>query len=204
MIGRIQGRLVEVIDSLALIDVGGVGYEVELTGGAHAMLGLAGAEVSLFTHMIVREDAHLLFGFSSRQERDVFRLLIRVNGVGPKLAVALLSGLSIGELVKAVAAGETARLTRVPGIGKRTAERLFVDLKDKLDGLVQVDAGETAPIYRRSRSGLAEAMSALIALGYRPPEAERALAAIPEDVVETEAIIRLALKGFVRDGGVGA
>jgi len=202
MIGRIQGKLVEIVDSLALVDVSGVGYEVELTQGARAGLGLSGSEVALYTHLVVREDAHLLFGFASRQERDVFRTLIRVNGVGPKLAMSLLSSLSVAELVGAVAAGETVRLTRVPGVGKRTAERLLVELKDKLEGLapsgsVQADT----PIYRRSQEGQREALAALLALGYRLPEAERALAAVPEGVVDAESIIRQALRQFVKEGG---
>jgi holliday junction DNA helicase RuvA len=194
MIGRIQGRLVEVVDSHALVDCAGVAYEVELTRSALDGLGLPGMDVLLYTHLIVREDAHLLFGFASRQERDVFRTLIRVNGVGPKLGISLLSSLSVGELATAVATGEPGRLTRVPGVGKRTAERLLVELKDKLDGIIP-EGGATAPIY----GGHAEALAALLALGYRQPEAERALANIPDDVKETEAIIRMVLKGFVRD-----
>ena len=202
MIGRLQGKLVEIVDSLALVDVSGLGYEVELTEGARAGLGLPNSDVLLYTHLVVREDAHLLFGFASRQERDVFRTLIRVNGVGPKLAMALLSSLTVAELVGAVAGGETVRLTRVPGVGKRTAERLLVELKDKLDGLVPSGAVQAeAPIYRRSQEGQREALAAMLALGYRLPEAERALAAVPEDVVDAESIIRQALRQFVKDGG---
>ena len=202
MIGRLQGKLVEIVDSLALVDVAGVGHEVELTQGARAGLGPPDSDVLLYSHLVVREDAHLLFGFASRQERDVFRTLIRVNGVGPKLAMALLSSLTVAELVGAVAGGETARLTRVPGVGKRTAERLLVELKDKLDGLVPSGTVQAdAPIYRRSQEGQREALAAMLALGYRLPEAERALAAVPEDVVDAESIIRQALRQFVKDGG---
>ena len=202
MIGRLQGKLIEIVDSLALVDVSGVGYEVELTQGARAGLSLPNSDVLLYTHLVVREDAHLLFGFASRLERDVFRTLIRVNGVGPKLAMALLSSLTVAELVGAVAGGETARLTRVPGVGKRTAERLLVELKDKLEGLVPSGAVQAVtPIYRKSQEGLREALAGLLALGYRLPEAERALAAVPEHLVDAESIIRQALRQFVKDGG---
>ena len=202
MIGRIQGRLVEVVDSLALVDASGVAYEIELTDGARASLGLAGTDVTVFTHLVIREDAHLLFGFANRQERDVFRLLIRLNGVGPKLAMALLSSLSVGDLAGAVAAGDLVRLTRVPGVGKRTAERLVVELKDKLDGVLPSGDVQSSPsIYRKSRDGQREALAALLALGYRLPEAERALATVPEHVDDAEAIIRQALRQFVKDGG---
>jgi Holliday junction DNA helicase RuvA len=199
MIGRVQGRLVEIIDSTALVDCSGVSYEIELTRGALEGAGLPGAEVLLYTHLIVREDAHLLFGFNSRQERDVFRTLIRVNGVGPKLGMALLSNLSVGALVAAVATGEVSRLVQVPGIGKRTAERLLVELKDKLPDVTPT-LGDAAPIYRRSGAGSAEALSALMALGYKQAEAERALANVPDDVKETESILRMALRSFVRAG----
>lgn len=198
MIGRVHGRLVEIVDSTALIDCAGVSYEIELTRGARDGLGLAGVEVLMYTHLIVREDAHLLFGFATRQERDVFRTLIRVNGVGPKLGMALLSSLSVGELAAAVASGETGRLVKVPGIGKRTAERLLVELKDKLSDVAPVSAAGTPPIYRRSGGDHAEALSALLALGYKPAEAERALASIPDDIRGSETILRMALKSFVR------
>jgi len=199
MIGRVHGRLVEIIDSTALIDCAGVSYEVELTRGAIEDAGLSGAEVLLYTHLVVREDAHLLFGFRNRQERDVFRTLIRVNGVGPKLGMALLSNLSVGELAAAVATGETGRLVKVPGIGKRTAERLLVELKDKLKDVTPAQA-DLAPIYRRSGAGAAEALSALLKLGYKQAEAERALANIPDDIRDTESILRMALRSFVRTG----
>lgn len=198
MIGRIQGTLVEVVDSHALVDCSGVGYEVELTRGALDAVGLPGADILLHTHLIVREDAHLLFGFRDRPERDVFRVLIRINGVGPKLGMALLSSLSIGELASAVASGETGRLVKVPGVGKRTAERLLVELKDKLDAVTPVGNG-AAPIYRSGHSGRADALAALQGLGYRQAEAERALASIPDDVTETEALVRIALGGFLRE-----
>ncbi len=198
MIGRVQGRLVEVIDSTALVDCAGVSYEIELTRGALETAGSSGVDVLFYTHLIVREDAHLLFGFATRQERDVFRTLIRVNGVGPKLGMALLSNLSVGELASAVASGETGRLVKVPGIGKRTAERLLVELKDKLTDVAPVGVA-TAPIYRRTGNQQGEVLSALLALGYKAAEAERALASIPDDVKDPESMLRLALRSFVRD-----
>lgn len=199
MIGRLQGKLVELFDRSALVDTGGVGYELELTRAAAEMLGVPGTDVLLFTHQVVREDAHLLFGFASRPERDVFRVLIRVNGVGPRLGMALLSALSVGELAASVASGEVSRLTKVPGIGKRTAERLLVELKEKLDDIVPAGSGEAVSIYKKNGASSDRALAALMALGYRQPEAERALAGVPEDVTDTEAMVRIALRGFVRD-----
>ena len=195
MIGRIQGVLAEIVDNLALLDVGGVGYEVELTSAAIAALAGVGSDASFYTHHVVREDAQLLYGFGSREERDLFRELIKISGVGPKLGVALLSSLSLSDLAHAVRARDAGALTRVPGVGKKTAERLLVDLKDKLDGLNVVTPLPAA-------SGVAasdrEAVDALIALGYKEAEALNALQLIEGDGWSTEELVRKALQGFVR------
>jgi len=195
MIGRIQGQLLEISENLMLIDVGGVAYEVEVTTTALASMASPGADISLFTHFIVREDAQLLYGFGSRTERDVFRGLIRINGVGPKLALAIISSLSLEALADAVRAKDPSLLTRVPGVGKKTAERLLVDLKDRLGDLpVVVKPVSVGADVRAIR----EAEDALIALGYRPLEAQKAVEAVAGLADTTEEILRAALKQIAR------
>ncbi len=199
MIGRIQGQLLEIRDNFMLIDVSGVAYEVEVTTAALAAVGGSGAEVTLFTHFVVREDAQLLYGFGSRTERDVFRDLIRINGVGPKLGLAIVSGLSLQALADAVRANDPSMLTRVQGVGRKTAERLLVELKDRL-GDLQVSI---KPIHvDTDQQAIREAEDALISLGYRPQEAHKAVAAVldstPDAAVTTEHLLRAALKRIVR------
>lgn len=176
MIARLRGALLELAGTTAVVDVAGVGYEVEVTTTAAADLA-ASSEVDLHTHFMAREDAQALYGFANAAERDLFRALIRVSGVGPKLAIALLSTVSPVEFAAAVANGNAAAITRVPGVGKRTAERLVVELKDKVDALAAagVDGGGKA------RSPAREAAEALVALGYRESEAAQAVAAARED-----------------------
>ncbi len=195
MIGRIKGTLVEVVDSLALVDVQGLGYEVELTSGALAGLKGVGSACEIYTHHVVREDAQALFGFSSRDERDLFRILIRVNGVGPKLALAIVSSLSLVDLASAVESNEPGRLTRVPGVGKRTAERLIIELKDKLASFAVVTplAGNAT---HEEAAAMGEALQALISLGYRSSEAEKVLATVPSGISDAGEIVRAALKGL--------
>ena len=149
MIGRIQGKLLEISDNLLLIDVGGVAYEVEATSAALAAAAAPGVDVTLFTHFVVREDAQLLYGFGSKTERDVFRDLIRISGVGPKMALAIVSGLTLEALSEAVRANDVGLLTRVQGVGKKTAERLLVELKGPAR---QSPRGGEAGLRRR-RSG---------------------------------------------------
>ncbi len=191
MIGRINGVVVDVLGATALIDVQGLGYEVELTSGALVSVTGVGATCEIYTHHVVREDAQALFGFASRDERDLFRTLIKLNGVGPKLALAILSSLSMADLASAVERHEIGRLTKVPGIGKRTAERLVIELKDKL-GHIKVVAplpgGATV-----SQAAMSEALQALESLGYKTHEAQRVLARVPEGLSEAGEIVRAAL-----------
>jgi Holliday junction DNA helicase RuvA len=203
MIGRIQGQLVEHTDTQILVDVGGLAYEVEITPGALQSFGTeAGTKVLLYTHFVVREDAQLLYGFISRLERDVFRDLIRISGVGPKLGQNLISAISLEQLAHCVQHNDVAMLTRVPGVGKKTAERLLVELKGRLANFVVAEAAPR-PV---SSSAVGEAEAALEALGYRPAEAQRAIAqaraAADHSDVGSEALIRLALKQITRPSEV--
>ena len=207
MIGRIQGKLLEISDNVLLIDVGGLAYEVEgtssaLAGGAGPAALSPGAEVTLFTHFIVREDAQLLYGFGSRTERDVFRDLIRISGVGPKMALAIVSSLSLESLAAAVRDNDASLLTRVQGVGKKTAERLLEELKDRLGNLHVV----VKPVSVGADQGATrEAEDALVSLGYRPAEASRAVAAVADEVLEDtgEALLRAALKQIARQAEAG-
>jgi Holliday junction DNA helicase RuvA len=192
VIGRLRGVLVRKEPPALLLDVGGVGYELEAPMTTFYDLPPVGETVTLHTHLVVREDAHLLYGFAQEAQRRQFRALLKINGVGPRVALAVLSGLSEGELARCVAAEDVARLTQVPGIGRKTAERLIVELRDKLTA----EAGErqAAPPVPEGRDPVGEAVSALIALGYKPPEASRLVRGVPGQGLSTEDIIRHALK----------
>ena len=203
MIGRIQGKLLEISDNLLLIDVSGVAYEVEATSSALADAITPGVDVTLFTHFVVREDAQLLYGFGSKTERDVFRDLIRINGVGPKMALAIVSGLTLEALAEAVRANDVGLLTRVQGVGKKTAERLLVELKDKLGNLHVV----VKPVsVGADHAATQEAEGALVSLGYRPTEAQRAVAAVAEGmaVASGEELLRAALKQIAQQAEAGS
>lgn len=190
MIGRLSGKLLEKRPPLVLLDVQGVGYEVDVPMSSFYNLPGLGEAVTLLTHFVVREDAQLLYGFLTAKERDAFRVLIRITGVGPKMALSLLSGLSVDELAQAVALQETGRLTRVPGVGKKTAERLLLELKGKL--------ADALPAAASSPAGVAhDALNALLALGYSDKEALPALKQLPEDL-KLEDAIRQALKLLAR------
>jgi Holliday junction DNA helicase RuvA len=192
MIGRIAGVLLEKNPPQLLIDVTGVGYEIEVPMSTFYNLPAIGQSVSLHVHMVVREDAQLLFGFGSEDERRAFRQLIRISGVGARIALALLSGLSVAELVQAVALQESARLVKVPGIGKKTAERLLLELKGKLgDELSGTVAGE------RTLPARSDVINALLGLGYSDKEAQGAVKALPEGLSVSEGI-RQALKLLAR------
>ena len=182
MIGRISGRLVEKQPPLILVDVGGVGYELDVPMSTFYILPALGEIVSLHTHLAVREDAHVLYGFSTLDERRIFRQLMKVSGVGPKLALAVLSGLSISELAGAVQSGEAGRLVKIPGVGKKTAERLLLELRDKIGG---------AALPASSARG--DILDALVALGYSEKEASSALRQI-DPAASTEEGIRMGLK----------
>ena len=170
MIGRIQGQLIESNPPHVLVDVHGVGYEIDVPMSTFYNLPNQGSEVTLLTHMIVREDAQLLYGFLTAEERETFRILLKVSGIGARTALAVLSGLSVADLVNAVALQDAAILTRVPGIGKKTAERLILELKDKLTGALPSGSGLSA-----INSVTSDIINALIGLGYTDSEARGAV-----------------------------
>jgi len=197
MIGRLRGILLEKSPPFLLLDVQGVGYEVEAPMSTFYQLPATGEEVMLHTHLIVREDAQLLCGFASESERGLFRSLIRVNGVGAKLALAILSGMSADEFAAAVQDEDAVRLTRLPGVGKKTAERLIVEMRDRLADWQTgtAPAPEGAPVAAAAASDpVREAITALVSLGYRPAEASRMVEKVDSDGLGSEDIIREALK----------
>ena len=190
MIGRLKGILLEKVPPLVIVDCHGVGYEVEVPMSTFYNLPALGESVTLLTHFVVREDAQLLYGFGSDRERATFRQLLKVNGVGAKSALSILSGLSVDDLIQAVALQETGMLTRVPGVGKKTAERLLLELKDKfsVDGLTNASAGG-------SKSASGDVLNALLALGYNEREALTAVKQLPADIALADGI-RQALKSL--------
>lgn len=199
MIGRLKGTLLAKQPPLLLVDVQGVGYEVEAPMSTFYVLPELGEQVVLVTHLAVREDAHTLYGFASDNERRMFRALIKVNGVGAKLALTILSGMSADEFTLCIQAGDAAALTRLPGVGKKTAERLIVEMRDTLKDW------HTAGTPRVSAAGLvtptdavADAVSALLALGYKPPEASRMVRSVDTAGLPSEEIIRQALQGLAK------
>ena len=188
MIGRISGMLLDKTPPLALIDCNGVGYECEVPMSTFYLLPQVGERVTLLTHFVVREDAQLLFGFGTNQERLMFRQLLKVNGIGAKSALAILSGLSIDELIQAVSLQEAGLLTRVPGIGKKTAERLLLELKDKftLDSALSIKGSGIASISQ-------DVLNALIALGYNERESLNAVKSLDTNLTVNDGI-KQALK----------
>ncbi len=200
MIGRLRGILAEKRPPQLLLDVNGVGYEVEAPMSTFYQLPATGTEVTLHTHLVVRDDAHLLFGFASERERALFRNLIKVNGVGTKMALAILSGMNADSFARCVQEGDAAALTRLPGIGKKTAERLIVEMRDRLqawqsDGVLPTVLSTP---QQQGRDEVSDAVSALMALGYKPPEASRMVSAIDAEGKNSEQIIRAALQQAVK------
>lgn len=189
MIGRLKGTLFEKSPPRIGLDVNGVGYDVEVSMSTLYDLPDVGQPVTLLTHLVVREDAHILYGFATEQERQAFRSLIKVSGVGARMALAVLSGLSVADLAQAVTLQETARLTRVPGIGKKTAERLLLELKGKIGA----DMGTASA----ASSHETDILQALTALGYSDKESTAAIKTLPAGVDVSEGI-RLALKALAR------
>jgi Holliday junction DNA helicase RuvA len=202
MIGRLRGTLLEKQPPLLLLDVGGVGYEVEAPMGTFYQLPEIGATVTLHTHLVVREDAHLLFGFATESERRLFRTLIKVNGVGAKLALTILSGINADEFARCVQDNDTAALVRLPGVGKKTAERLIVEMRDRLadwEGAVVLPGTSPAAATEPSTANeMKDAISALVSLGYKPPEASRLVSKVEAEGLSSEEIIRAALKQAVK------
>lgn len=190
MIGRINGILLEKNPPQILVDCQGVGYEIEVPMSTFYNLPQNGERVTLLTHLVVREDAHLLFGFGSDAERRLFRQLIRISGIGARTALAVLSGMSVGDLAEAVTLQETARLTKVPGIGKKTAERLLLELKDKLG----VELGGVAAA-NRAQPASSDVLHALLALGYNERESLAAVKQLPDDLSVSDGI-KQALKSL--------
>jgi holliday junction DNA helicase RuvA len=196
MIGSLHGRILAKAPPQLVVEVGGVGYELEAPMSTFFHLPAVGAEVRLLTHLVVREDAHVLYGFGSEEERRLFRNLLKVSGVGPKIALALLSGISVEGFAQCVQAQDVSSLTRVPGIGRKTAERLLVEMRDRL---APTDGSAGGEGFVPSSSAEGEAFSALVALGYKPAEATRLLKAAGPGTHSTEELIRLALRGAVRE-----
>lgn len=199
MIGSLAGVLVYKSPPHLLLEVGGVGYEIEAPMSTFYSLPAAGERARLLTHLVVREDAHILYGFASAEERLLFRSLLKVSGVGPRIALAILSGVTAGAFAQAVREQDAAMLTRIPGVGRKIAERLIVEMRDRINGASAAPEAQLAG-ERASHGPEGEAYSALIALGYKPAEATRLLKISAEDgVATTEQLIRRALQSAVRE-----
>ena len=199
MIGQIRGILIHKQPPHLLVDVQGVAYEIEAPMTTFYKLPDTGVEVTLFTHLAIRDDAHLLFGFATHNERTMFRTLIKVNGVGAKMALTILSGMEADHFAQCIRDGDANSLVRLPGVGKKTAERLIIEMRDRLKdwelSSVASRSADNAPGRVNSQSD--DAVSALIALGYKPQEASRLVFAVAIDEMTSEEIIRQALRAFV-------
>jgi|TARA_B110000037_G_scaffold131598_1_gene149414 Holliday junction DNA helicase RuvA len=191
MIGRLKGLLIESAPGQLLIDVGGVGYEVEISLTTYVQVLETEGPVTVHTHLVVRDDAHLLYGFASIGEREMFRTLIKVNGVGPRMALGILSGLDSASFARAVTGNDVKALTALPGVGKKTAERLIIEMRDKVDSF---DVSGLDNPSTMTNNAIEDAESALIGLGYRPQEAARAVSRVRDPAEDVESLIRQALK----------
>lgn len=191
MIGRLTGSVIERTPGALLLDVSGVGYEVEISLTTSAALAEVEGPVVIHTHLVVRDDAHLLYGFATLDEREMFRTLIRVNGVGPKMALGILSGLDAVSFARAVLGDDVKALTALPGVGKKTAERLIIEMRDKVEMLGASMSEAPGPVATDISE---DAESALIGLGYKPQEAARAIAQVEDPADDVETLIRQALK----------
>jgi Holliday junction DNA helicase RuvA len=198
MIGFLKGRLALKQPPSLMVDVHGVGYELEAPMSTFYGLPAAGEPVALFTHLVVREDAHVLFGFGTESERRLFRGLLKVSGVGPKIALGILSGASVEDFLRIVEAEDIAMLTRIPGIGRKTAERVIIEMRDSVQKLAAPTIREGSPLSPAASSPQGEAFAALVALGYKPPEVTRLLKAADEPGLSTTEIIRRALKAAAK------
>ncbi|GLS91914.1 Holliday junction ATP-dependent DNA helicase RuvA [Psychromonas marina] len=207
MIGRLRGILIEKQPPEVVLDVSGVGYEIQLPMSSFYPLPELGEEAVIFTHFVVREDAQLLYGFADKHERAMFRELIKVNGVGPKLALAILSGMSANQFVQCIHNDAVSSLVKLPGVGKKTAERLVVEMKDRLKNWVGADLLTPEADKMAFENGLEntfiggnavdEAISALVALGYKPASAEKAIKLVNKPGMDCEALIRSSLKSML-------
>ncbi|WWO97493.1 MAG: Holliday junction branch migration protein RuvA [Candidatus Dasytiphilus stammeri] len=203
MIGRLKGFIIEKYPPQILLDVNGIGYEINMPMTCFYLLPKLNCEVIILTHFIVREDVQLLFGFNNKQERTLFRELIKVNGIGPKLALAILSGMSANELISAIKGNEIDILVKLPGVGKKTAERLVIEIKDRIihnyslfftSSKIEDPKNSTEPIEKKNNHIETEAISALIVLGYKPEEAKRMINKVQKKNVDCETLIREALR----------
>ena len=196
MIGRLRGELVQKHPPFLLVDVNGVGYELEAPMSTFYDLPAQGGQVVLFTHLAIRDDAHVLYAFSSERERALFRALLKVSGVGAKMALAILSGMTADEFSRCVQSDDTASLVRLPGIGKKTAERLIVEMRDRLDkvDLSGAPASRSLPMGTAAETPVSDAVGALVALGYKPNDASRLVRGLETEGLSSEEIIRAALK----------
>jgi Holliday junction DNA helicase RuvA len=200
VIGFLKGRLAVKQPPMLLVDVNGVGYELEAPMSTFYGLPSVGEPVALFTHLVVREDAHILYGFGTDGERRLFRALLKVSGVGPKIALGILSGASVEDFVRIIEAEDVAMLTRIPGIGRKTAERVIIEMRDSVQKFSGAALGsvQTAATTGAAPTPQSEAFGALIALGYKPPEVVRLLKSADEPGLSTTEIIRRALKAAVK------
>lgn len=205
MIGRLRGTLVEKLPPEILIECGGIGYEVTMPMTSIYALPELNQESVIYTHFVVREDAQLLYGFANKTERKLFRLLIKINGVGPKLAMAILSGMSAEQFVSCVSHDDLTTIVKIPGVGKKTAERLLIEMRDKLKNwhadpdassfeLKSVDAGQ---VQAQMSDAKGDAINALVSLGYTSMQASKAVKAIYQEGMDSEALIRDALKSML-------
>ncbi|QQK60244.1 Holliday junction branch migration protein RuvA [Shewanella sp. LC6] len=205
MIGRLRGVLIEKQAPEVLIDVNGVGYELQMPLTSFYELPEVNQPTTVYTHFVVREDAQLLYGFITKQERSLFRLLIKANGVGPKLALTILSGMTASEFVGCVERDDIVTLVKLPGVGKKTAERLLVEMRDKLKSLMEASVGSEREFVLQSNyspapmvnSAEEDAISALISLGYKPPQASKAVSAAFKEGMDSETLIKAALKSML-------
>lgn len=194
MIGRLRGEIIAKHPPHLLLEVGGVGYELEAPMTTFYSLPGVGATITLCTHLQVREDAHILYGFADEAARGLFRALLKVSGVGAKMALAILSGMDSDAFARCVRAGDTAALMRLPGVGRKTAERLVIEMRDRLDGTVFAASPNLAAAAEKPADPVDDAVRALIALGYKPHEASRMVNRVEPKSRGSEEIIRLALK----------
>jgi holliday junction DNA helicase RuvA len=198
MIGFLKGRLALKQPPTLIVDVNGVGYELEAPMSTFYGLPGTGEPVALFTHLVVREDAHILFGFGTDAERRLFRALLKISGVGPKIALGILSGASVEEFLRTIEAEDVAMLTRIPGIGRKTAERVIIEMRDSVQKLSLPVLTDSTIGAAQAQTPQSEAFGALIALGYKPPEVARLLKSADEPGLSTTEIIRRALKSAAK------
>jgi holliday junction DNA helicase RuvA len=196
VIGFLKGRLASKHPPALTVDVGGVGYELEAPMSTFYKLPASGESVTLFTHLVVREDAHMLYGFATENERRLFRGLLKISGVGPKLALGILSGVGVEDFLRIVEAEDLVMLTRIPGIGRKTAERVIIEMRDSVKKFYDAAAmpGTGGPVA----TSQSEAFGALVALGYKPPEVARLLKSVEAPDLTTEELIRRALKAAAK------